>query len=83
MPFNPIADQESEIHLWQNVNHPSQSPRVIKIEKSDQYTNQVEQMNNSIFNGTIFPYSLEDSLKNMKIIDAIFRSSNSRKWEIV
>ena len=83
VPFNPIGDQESEIHLWQNVNHPSQSPRVIKIEKSDQYTNQVEQMNNSILNGTTFPYSLEDSLKNMKIIDAIFRSSNSRKWEIV
>ena len=83
VPFNPIADQESEIHLWQNVNHPSQSPRVIKIEKSDQYTNQVEQMNNSILNGTTFPYSLEDSLKNMKIIDSIFRSSNSRKWEIV
>lgn len=83
VPFNPIADQESEIHLWQNVNHPSQNPKVIKIEKSDQYTNQVEQMNNAILNGTTFPYSLEDSLKNMKIIDAIFRSSNSRKWEIV
>ena len=40
-------------------------------------------MNNAILNGTTFPYSLEDSLKNMKIIDAIFRSSNSRKWEIV
>ena len=83
VPFNPIADQESEIHLWKNVNHPSQNPKVIKIEKSDQYTNQVDQMNNSILNGTAFPYSLEDSLKNMKIIDSIFRSSNSRKWEIV
>ena len=83
VPFNPIADQESEIHLWQNVNHPSQNPKVIKIEKSDQYTNQVDQMNNAILNGTAFPYSLEDSLKNMKIIDSIFRSSNSRKWEIV
>ena len=82
MPFNPIADQESEIHLWQNVNHPSQNPKVIKIEKSDQYTNQVDQMNNAILNGTRFLF-FRRSLKNMKIIDTIFRSSNSRKWEIV
>ena len=30
VPFNPIADQESEIHLWQNVNHPHKIQRSLK-----------------------------------------------------
>ena len=82
IPENKLKEINSKFKSHMDL-YESHQEDLIKIEKSDQYTNQVEQMNNSILNGTKFPYSLEDSLKNMKIIDTIFRSSNSRKWEIV
>ena len=40
-------------------------------------------MNNSIQNKAPFPFDLEDSYKNMKIVDAIMNSSKSGKWEFI
>ena len=83
VPFNPLPDEKSKIYIWNDVKHPSENPKIIEIEKSDQYKIQIEAMNYSIQNKTPFPFDLEDSYKNMKIIDAIINSSKSGKWEFM
>ena len=83
VPFNPLPDEKSKIYIWNDVKHPSENPKIIEIPKSDQYKIQIEAMNNSIQNKAQFPFGLEDSYKNMKIIDAIINSSKSGKWEFI
>jgi len=80
VPFNPMADQKSKIYLWNDVKHPSQEPSVIEIEEADQYQKQIETMNNCILNQKPFPFDLEDSYRNMIIIDSVFKSSQTGSW---
>ena len=80
VPFNPMADQKSKIYLWNDVKHPSQEPSVIEIEEADQYQKQIETMNNCILYQKPFPFDLEDSYRNMIIIDSIFKSSQTGYW---
>tara|TARA_B100000427_G_scaffold308189_1_gene296225 strand:- start:121 stop:1122 length:1002 start_codon:yes stop_codon:yes gene_type:complete len=81
VPFNPIADKRTKINLWQNTSHPSEEPKVIELEAEDQYKVQIEMMNEKIQNGLPFKFSLEDSYKNMQVLDKIVLSSKSGMWE--
>ena len=84
--FNNVEcefDQKSKIFLWNGVKHPSQEPSVIEIEESDQYQKQIEVMNKCILNSKPFPFDIEDSYKNMLIIDSIFKSSQTGNWESI
>ena len=47
----------------------------------DQYTIQGDLFSRAIRGDVDVPVSLEDALKNMAVIDAIFRSADSGKWE--
>ena len=29
------------------------------------------------------PIALEDAINNMRVIDAVFRSANSKRWEVL
>ena len=47
----------------------------------DQYTIQGDLFSRAIREGGAVPVPLEDALKNMAVIEAIFRSGESGKWE--
>jgi len=47
----------------------------------DQYTIQGDVFSRAVRGDADVPVSLEDALKNMAVIDAIFRSAESGKWE--
>jgi len=47
----------------------------------DQYTIQGDVFSRAVRGQGEVPVSLEDAIKNMAVIDAIFRSGNSGKWE--
>jgi len=47
----------------------------------DQYTMQGDAFAKAISDGTDVPVPLEDSIANMAVIEAIFRSAKSRQWE--
>jgi predicted dehydrogenase len=49
----------------------------------DQYTIQGDLFSQSIQEGTPVPVSLEDALNNMLVIEALFRSAESARWELV
>ncbi len=70
------------------VNAPIDAPARIsindcieEIEVCDQYTIQGELFSRAILDDEPVPVPLEDSLKNMMVIDAIFRSARSGRWE--
>jgi len=54
---------------------------IIELEACDQYTIQGDLFARSIREDTEPSVSLEDSISNMAIIDAIFRSAKSGAWE--
>lgn len=49
----------------------------------DQYTLQGDQFSKAILEDTEVPVPLEEAIRNMKVIEAIFRSAESRLWETI
>jgi predicted dehydrogenase len=47
----------------------------------DQYAEEADAFARAVLGETPLPYGVEDGVKNMKILDAIFRSEKSGKWE--
>ena len=47
----------------------------------DQYTIQGDVFSRAVREGTEVPVSIEDAIKNMAVIEAIFRSAESGRWE--
>ncbi len=47
----------------------------------DQYTIQGDAFSRAVREGTEVPVSIEDAIKNMAVIEAIFRSAESGRWE--
>jgi predicted dehydrogenase len=50
---------------------------------SDQYTLQGDAFSKAVLEDTEVTVSVEDALKNMAVIDAIFKSANSGQWEFL
>jgi predicted dehydrogenase len=49
----------------------------------DQYTIQGDAFSRAVLDNTEVPVTVEDAIKNMSVIDAIFRSGKSGQWESV
>jgi len=47
----------------------------------DQYTVQGDAFSRAIREGSEVPVPLEDAIANMAVIEAVFRSAESGKWE--
>jgi predicted dehydrogenase len=47
----------------------------------DQYTVQGDAFSRAVREGTDVPVSLEDGIRNMAVIEAVFRSAESGRWE--
>ena len=73
IPFNAPPDRPTRIFV---------DDRVEEIPVCDQYTIQGDLFSRAILDDGPVPVPLEDSVKNMEVIDAIFRSAESGQWEI-
>ena len=69
------------IFLDDGADPSGRSAQVLEFETTDQYTVQGDVFSESIREGTPQPVPLEGSIKNMAIIEAVFRSAKSGKWE--
>ena len=47
----------------------------------DQYTLQGEAFSRAVRGEVQLPYGVEDAVNNMRLIDALFRSEKSGRWE--
>jgi predicted dehydrogenase len=49
----------------------------------DQYTLQGDAFAKAVFEGVSVPVPLEDSIRNMAVIEAVFNSAKSGQWEVL
>jgi predicted dehydrogenase len=81
IPFNAPPDRPCKILIDDGSDLFGGNAEIIEVEVSDQYTIQGDLFARSIRENTEPAVSLEDSIKNMAVIDAIFRSAQSGRWE--
>ena len=80
IPFNSPNDRPTRI-LVSDDSNASGGVEVIELPPCDQYTIQGDLFSRALREGTETPLPLEDSVKNMAVIEAIFRSAESGRWE--
>jgi predicted dehydrogenase len=81
IPFNAPSDRPCRIFL-DNAS-PGEVPtrQTLELPICDQYTIQGDLFSEAALTGRPTPYPLEDSVSNMRVIDALFRSGASGCWE--
>ncbi len=81
-PINPPTDEPSRILIDDDPGDPTGSGVTTEtIPTCDQFTIQGDLFSRALREGGQVPVPLEDSVLNMAVIDAIFRSAESGKWE--
>jgi predicted dehydrogenase len=81
IPFNAPPDQPCRIFIDTGADLSGGGLRTEQFSVCDQYTLQGDEFSRAIREGTEVPTPLEDSLGNMTVIEALFRSEKSRHWE--
>jgi len=79
IPFNAPPDRETRIWLQRRGSEREE----IRFPVCDQYQLQAEAMADAILNGTELSFPISDGVANMRVLDAIVRSSHSGQREIV
>ncbi len=81
-PINPVTDEPSRILVDDNPADAAGGGITAEmIPACNQFTIQGDLFSRAIREGAEVPVPLEDALKNMAVIDAIFRSAESGRWE--
>jgi len=75
IPFNAPADVATK--LWV---HSKSGRKEVVFDVVNQYIIQADLFSQSILNNTDVPTPLQDAVENMKVIEAIFESSNKENW---
>ena len=81
IPFNAPNDRPCRIFIDDEGDVFSRSVRTEEFATCDQYTIQGDVFSKAIREGGEVPVPVEEAIKNMSVIDAIFRSAESGKWE--
>jgi predicted dehydrogenase len=81
-PVNPLSDQPSRIAIDDNPADPNGGGITVEsIPYCDQFMIQGDLFSRAIREGGDVAVPLEDSVRNLRVIDAIFRSAASGRWE--
>lgn len=81
IPYNPTADTATRIILDDGKKLGDVSAKPIRIAKSDQYQREVESFSRLVRGLEKLAYGIDDAILQMRIIDALFRSEKSGRWE--
>ena len=83
IPFNAPPDRPCRIFVEDSPPSAIPDRSTVEFETCDQYTIQGDLLSKAILDRAPAPYPLEDSVKNMRVIDALFRSGSTGGWELV
>jgi predicted dehydrogenase len=83
IPFNAPPDRPCRLAVEADAGTGGPSREYVEIDTCDQYTIQGDLFSRAVRQGTAVPYPLEDSVRNLRVIDALFRSARSGGWEPV
>jgi predicted dehydrogenase len=81
IPFNPPPGDECRIFVDDGRDVAGSGIETITFPPVDQYALQADRFSEAIRGVGSVPVSLEDAVGNMAVIDALFRSAESRQWE--
>jgi predicted dehydrogenase len=81
VPFNAPNDRPCLLRLDTAGDLFGRDVETIEIETCDQYRIQGDEFSRSVLEDSEVPYPLEMSLQNMRLIEAVFRSAESGRWE--
>jgi predicted dehydrogenase len=81
IPVNAPPDQPCKMFLDDGSDLTGHNIQTFEFEPCDQYTVQGDLFSRAIREDGDQVLSLEDSIRNMAVIDAVFRSAKSRQWE--
>ncbi len=79
-PFNASPFKPATIIIYKGKSIYRKNNLIKRFTKTDQYEQQATAFSNHILKNTKVEYSLEDAKKNMKVMDAIFKSIETKKW---
>jgi predicted dehydrogenase len=78
IPWNAPNDRPCRIFIGDVLGG---TPKVEEFPVVDQYTIQGDEFSRAVRGERDVPVPLEDAIKNMAVIEAIFRAADSGKWE--
>jgi predicted dehydrogenase len=83
IPFNAPPDRPCRVWLDDGSDLFGAGIQTLEIATCDQYTIQGDLFSRAVLEGGQVPVPLESSIANMAVIEALFRSGESGKWEEV
>lgn len=75
IPVNAPPDRSTKVWI-----HTKTGSEEVVFEATDQYAIQGDLFSQAILNNSDVPISLEDSINNMRVIEAVFESSEKNSW---
>jgi predicted dehydrogenase len=82
IPFNAPTDRPCRLHLYDGTDLGLNVAETIEIPTCDQYGLMADAFAASIQEGTKQPVPLEDSLLNMRVIEAVLRAADEGAWQV-
>lgn len=83
IPFNAPADATTRIAVDDGSALDGSGVRLETLPACDQYTLEAEAFARAVRGEEPLPYGVEDAITNMAVLDALFRSEKSARWEDV
>lgn len=83
IPFNAPPDRPCRIFIDDGRTLSGEGRETIEMPIVDQYTVQGDLFSAAVLENGPVAYPLEDSVGNMKVIDAVFRSEAKGQWETI
>lgn len=81
IPFNAPQGEPSRLFLDDGGSLAGDTIKTQEIAASDQYAEQADAFAAAVLGESPLPYGIADSIQNMRIIDALFRSEKSGAWK--
>jgi hypothetical protein len=82
IPFNIPPETPTRISIDDGANLYGKNIETIEFAAADQYPVQGDLFSQAILENISQPISLEDSVKNLAVIEAVFRAADSGNWEM-
>jgi predicted dehydrogenase len=81
IPFNAPPNRRCRIFVDDGSRFASEAAQMIDFPAVDQYTLQAERFADAVAGTSAVPVTLEDAVANMAVLDALFRSAETRRME--
>lgn len=81
IPFNPPQGDAMTIYLDNGKKLGDASAKAIKLAKADQYQLQAEAFSRAVRGETTLEFGVDDAVLQARVLDALFRSERSGRWE--